>query len=130
MLRIPKILLEQTLSHLHSEAPREGVGLWVGKGGRVERIIPLPNVHPRPSSAYKAEPQALIRVVQGLEREGLELIAIYHSHPKGSVHPSQTDKTQAFWRVPYVILALETGEVRAYKLPEGEELGVSVEGEK
>lgn len=66
-------------------------------------------------------------MVQGLEREGLELLAIYHSHPKGSVHPSQTDKTQAFWRVPYVILALETGEVRAYKLPEGEEVLLSIE---
>ncbi|MER3482459.1 MAG: metal-dependent protease of the PAD1/JAB1 superfamily [Meiothermus sp.] len=128
MLRISREGLRATLSQLHSEAPNEGVGLWVGKKGRVTQVIPLPNTHPRPSSAYNAEPEALIHAVQGLEREGLELLAIYHSHPKGPARPSQTDKTQAFWRVPYVIFALETGEWRAYKLPEGEEVMVNVEG--
>lgn len=127
MLRISREELRATLSHLRSEAPNEGVGLWVGKKGRVVRVIPLPNVHELPSSAYNAEPEALIHAVQGLEGEGLELLAIYHSHPKGPALPSQTDKTQAFWRVPYVILALETGELRAYKLPEGEEVTLNVE---
>jgi proteasome lid subunit RPN8/RPN11 len=128
MLRISRALLEQTLSHLRLEAPNEGVGLWVGHGGRVERIVPLPNLHEQPLSAYNADPQALIGALRGLEREGLELVAIYHSHPQGPPRPSQTDRSRAFWRVPYVIFALETGEARAYNLPQGEEVRVHVEG--
>ncbi|MER3443811.1 MAG: metal-dependent protease of the PAD1/JAB1 superfamily [Meiothermus sp.] len=127
MLRVSQAVLEDTFYHLLSEAPGEGVGLWAGRQGLVERAVPLPNVHPTPRVAYHADPAALLRAVQGLEREGLELLAIYHSHPSGPAQPSPTDRGQAYWRVPYVIFALESGEVRAYNLPEGEEVRLHVE---
>ncbi|MCL6527303.1 MAG: M67 family metallopeptidase [Thermaceae bacterium] len=127
MLRISAGLLEQTRTHLRLEAPREGVGLWVGRLGQVDQVIPLPNIHPQPTLAYHAHPGALLQAVQKLDREGLELLAIYHSHPRGPARPSSADQAQAFWRVPYVILALETGEVRAYNLPQGSEVGITVE---
>lgn len=127
MLRVGRVELERTLQHLRSELPKEGVGLWAGRGGRVERVLPLPNVHQTPQVAYTADPGALVREIRDLEREGLELLAIYHSHPLGPARPSPSDKMQAYWRVPYVIFALESGEVRAYNLPEGEEVGLYVE---
>lgn len=127
VLRVGQAELERTLRHLRSELPREGVGLWAGRGGRVERVVPLPNVHERPQLAYTADPGALLRGIRDLEREGLELLAIYHSHPRGPASPSSSDRMQAYWRVPYVIFALESGEVRAYNLPEGEEVRLHVE---
>lgn len=127
MLRVGQAELERTLQHLRSELPKEGVGLWAGRQGRVERVLPLPNVHQTPRVAYTADPGALLREIRGLEREGLELLAIYHSHPQGPASPSPSDKMQAYWRVPYVIFALESGEVRAYNLPDGEEVRLHVE---
>lgn len=127
MLRVSKAVLERTLAHLEAELPNEGVGLWAGRGNRVSQVIPLPNVHPEPRVAYQAEPAALIKAIQELEEGGLELLAIYHSHPTGSAQPSPSDQQQAYWRVPYVIFALQAGQVRAYKLPEGEEVNMVVE---
>ncbi|WP_337844380.1 M67 family metallopeptidase [Thermus sp.] len=116
---IPRPLLEETRAHLLKEAPREGVGLW---GGRrvVERVLPLPNVHLSPLTGYLAEPRALLRALKALEAEGMELLAIYHSHPKGPALPSPTDLREARWRVPYVIFG--TDGVRAFLLPEGREV--------
>lgn len=126
VLRIPKDLLELTWRHLRAESPREGVGLWAGRLGRVSQVIPLPNVDSRPQANYEADPAELLRALQGLEAAGLELLAIYHSHPTGPARPSPADKAKAYWRVPYVIFALESGQVGAYRLPEGEEVGVEV----
>lgn len=128
MLRIPQDLLEQTWRHLRSESPREGVGLWAGRLGQVSRVIPLPNVDPKPHQNYQADPAELLQALWGLEAAGLELLAIYHSHPSGPARPSPADRSKAYWPVPYVILALESGQVRAYRLPQGEEVGVEVEG--
>ncbi|WP_243030220.1 M67 family metallopeptidase [Thermus altitudinis] len=123
VLYVPRRLLEETRTHLDKEVPREGVGLWAGRR-EVERVIPLPNVHPEPLTGYLAEPLALLRALKELEREGLSLLAIYHSHPKGPALPSPTDIREARWRVPYVIFG--TDGVRAFLLPEGREVPLSL----
>lgn len=128
MLRIPLDCLEQTLGHLRASLPCEGVGLWVGKRGQVRQVWPLENVHSMPQKRYEADPRSLIQLLQRIDREGLELVAIYHSHPVGPARPSETDRSQAFWRVPYVIFDMQTGEVRAYSLPEGDEVAIQLEG--
>jgi proteasome lid subunit RPN8/RPN11 len=127
MLRVPQLLLEHTLAHLHRLAPCEGVGLWAGTKGRVSEVIELPNIHAKPQVAYEAEPLALVRAIGDIEERGLELLAIYHSHPTGPAWPSQSDKTQAFWRVPYVIVALQSGDIKAYRLPEETEVMIQIE---
>ncbi|GLV47988.1 hypothetical protein TJA_11460 [Thermus sp. LT1-2-5] len=123
VLYVPRRLLEETRAHLLREAPREGVGLWAG-GREVERIIPLPNAHPHPLTGYLAEPLALLKALKELEGQGLKLLAIYHSHPHGPAFPSPTDVREARWRVPYVIFG--TDGVRAFLLPEGQEVALAV----
>jgi len=123
VLYVPRRLLEETRTHLQKEAPREGVGLWAGRR-EVERVIPLPNAHPEPLVGYLAEPLALLRALKEMEREGLALLAIYHSHPRGPAFPSPTDIREARWRVPYVIFG--TDGVRAFLLPEGLEVPVAL----
>lgn len=127
IMRLPRACLEQTLSHLRAAMPHEGVGLWLGRAGRVLEVWPLPNVHLRPWERYQAEPQSLLEAVRYIEREGLELVAIFHSHPNGPAQPSETDRAQAFWRVPYVIFDMHTEHLRAFWLPQGEELPVWLE---
>jgi proteasome lid subunit RPN8/RPN11 len=127
MLRISQALFERTLAHLQAQAPHEGVGLWAGRQGRVSEVLALPNIHARPRVAYQAEPNALLRAVQQIERGNQEVLAIYHSHPVGLARPSETDKSQAYWRVPYVIFALQSGEVKAYRLPEAVEVSLHIE---
>lgn len=123
VLYVPSRLLEETRTHLQKEAPREGVGLWAGRR-EVERVIPLPNAHLEPLVGYLAEPLALLRALKEMEREGLALLAIYHSHPRGPAFPSPTDIREARWRVPYVIFG--TDGFRAFLLPEGLEVPVAL----
>lgn len=127
ILQLPKACLVQTLSHLRAALPNEGVGLWVGHAGQVVAFWPLPNVHVRPRECYEARPQALIQTLGRIERGGLELVAIVHSHPNGPANPSQTDRAQAFWRVPYVIFDMRTEQFRAFWLPQGEEVSIWLE---
>jgi proteasome lid subunit RPN8/RPN11 len=127
MLRISRQLLEATLAYLRSELPSEGVGLWIGQRGRTVRVEQLENRHSTPQTHYTADPAEVLRILKSLDATGMELVAIYHSHPKGAAVPSESDKAQAFWRVPYVIVAMENENVRAWKLPEVEEVVLYVD---
>ncbi|MDX2004541.1 MAG: M67 family metallopeptidase [Meiothermus sp.] len=127
MLRIPAALLEATLAHLRSELPGEGVGLWIGRRGRVTRVEPLSNHHPSPQTNYAADPAEVLKLLKELDDTDTELLAIYHSHPKSAATPSESDRAQAFWRVPYVIVAMQTQSVRAWRLPEVEEVALYVD---
>jgi proteasome lid subunit RPN8/RPN11 len=124
VVRLPKVCLERTLFHLRGVMPHEGVGLWLGRAGWVLEVWPLPNIHLRPWEGYLAEGHSLIQALRHGERSGLELVAIFHSHPRGPAQPSETDRTQAFWRVPYVIFDMRTEHLRAFRLPQGEEVPV------
>ncbi len=85
------------------------------------RVIPCRNVSPTPMTNYRVADRDLLNVPR-LEDEGLELLAIYHSHPVTAPYPSPTDAREA--RYPdslYVLLSLRHGEpeIKAYAI-EGE----------
>lgn len=127
MLVVPNSVLLSSFSHARAETPREAVGVWLGKGLVVQRAEPLPNRSSQPLVAYDADPVHLIQVLRNSRAEGLELVAIYHSHPQGAAWPSRTDRELAYWRVPYVILGLAEGRARAFMLPEAGEVEILVE---
>jgi proteasome lid subunit RPN8/RPN11 len=118
---------EAAWDEVRRAAPLEAVGAFVGRFGRVERIVPLPNVHPAPEVAYRADPKALLALLRALEASGEELLAFYHSHPGGLARPSETDRQEAYWNVPYVIFGLAEGRARAFLLPGGEAVPIRVE---
>jgi len=110
-----------------ARAPEEAVGLLVGRGGCAAAAWPLPNASEEPRVHYRAEPQALLSALRRADREGFEVLALYHSHPAGPSSPSERDRAEATWRVPYVILGLPEARARAFLLPEGNEVEIRVE---
>jgi len=108
-------------------APEEAVGLLLGHNGCAVEAKPLPNVGTRPHARYKADPLSLLAVLRLADAQGMDVCAIYHSHPAGLPLPSFTDKEEATWNVPYVILGLASGQARAFLLPEGKEVKINVE---
>ncbi len=82
------------MAYLQAVYPMEGCGLLAGKDGRVEQHYPIDNVLNSPF-AFELEPTQLIGAIMDLESKGLSLLAIYHSHPKGSTVPSLADIAQA-----------------------------------
>lgn len=127
VLALPAPLRERLLAHAREEAPRECVGLL---GGRVEEggapravtLYPLENVAPDPLRAYRADELGLLRALKAMRREGLSLVGIYHSHPRGPQEPSDADVRLAAYAVPYLIADLSAGTLRAFLLPRRDEV--------
>ena len=76
--------------------PEEGCGLVGGRDGRAVLLYPVENVRHSPV-AVEMEPLQQIRAMLAMEAEGLELIAIYHSHPDSPARPSATDVANAYY---------------------------------
>jgi len=92
----------------------------------VERAVPLKNVAEDPRTAYRADPEGLLKLLRELDRKGLRVMAFYHSHPRGLAFYSGRDVLEARWPVPYVIFGLKEGRARAFLLPEGKEVPLEV----
>lgn len=93
------------------------------------RVIRCANSSPTPLTNYRVADRDLLHVPR-LEDEGLELLAIYHSHPVTAPYPSPTDVREA--RYPdslYVLLSLRHGEpeIKAYAIEAGAVRAVTVE---
>ena len=121
-LALPAPLRTRLWAHARSETPRECVGLLGGRGSLVSAVYPLRNVAPQPQREYRADDLELLRALKAMRREHLDLLGIYHSHPQGPPHPSEDDVRLAQYAVPYLILDLSSGTLRAFLLPHVEEV--------
>jgi len=120
MLRIaiPRALLTEIESHAHAEAPRECCGLLAGCDGQIVARYPLRNQSPDPEREYFAAPEDLFIAMRRMREKREQLVAIYHSHPRGPAYPSATDLETSFYpEAVYLIVALTPKpEVRAFQL--------------
>ena len=88
--------------HINYEAPLEACGLLGGKNQRVELVLPVKN-EAESRVRFKMEPRAQLRAMNQIESEGLDVLAIFHSHPKGPSAPSPTDVAEAAYPVVNII---------------------------
>lgn len=73
-----------------------------GKQEVVELVLPVKNAAAS-RVRFQMEPKAQLRALEQIEAEGLELLAIFHSHPKGPSMPSATDIAEAAYPVVNII---------------------------
>ncbi|HOU42006.1 MAG TPA: M67 family metallopeptidase [Promineifilum sp.] len=95
-LILSRALREEMLAHAAGLWPEEACGLLAGREERAVRLYPVENSLHSPV-AYEMEPVQQVRAMLALEAEGLELLAIYHSHPDGPAQPSATDIAAAYY---------------------------------
>lgn len=88
--------------HVNTEAPLEACGLLGGKNGIVEVVLPVKNAA-ESRVRFQMDPKAQLRAMERIESEGLEIVAIFHSHPKGPSVPSPTDIAEASYQVVNII---------------------------
>jgi proteasome lid subunit RPN8/RPN11 len=118
---IPRRLYEEIIAQADGESPHECCGLIGGRGERASSRYPLRNQAPDPEREYFAAPEDLFTALRRMRVTGEQLLAIYHSHPRGSAYPSATDHAYAFYpQVAHLIVALKpSSEMRAFQLCEG-----------
>jgi len=83
------------LHHVQECLPEEACGLLAGREGRVSQVMPVEN-SAHSAIRFRMDPQAQVSGLLGIEAQGLELVAIYHSHPSGPETPSETDRAEVY----------------------------------
>ena len=101
-LTINQTLLDAMRRHVNFEAPLEACGLLGGREGVARVAYPVKNAAASPVR-FQMDPKAQLRAMEEIESEGLEVVAIFHSHPKGPSMPSPTDIREAMYPVVHVI---------------------------
>ena len=84
------------LDRLQRTYPLEGCGLLGGQNGRITTHYAIDNVL-QSLVAYEMDPKQQLQAMLDIEARGLDLLAIYHSHPQGPEQPSLTDIAQAYY---------------------------------
>ena len=119
-MRIPKPIYNAIVEHARKESPLECCGILSGKDGAVQKAFELRNEEQSPIR-YSMSPQEQLKVFEEMDRESLEMVAIYHSHTHTIPFPSETDVRLAFYpEVASVIISLkeETPVVKAFRIME------------
>jgi len=99
-LIIPEIYWQEMASHVQSCLPEEACGLAGGQFrdqlARVEVTIPVVNQLHSPVR-FRMDPAGQLKAFLVLEERGLDLVAIFHSHPTGPELPSPTDLADFYY---------------------------------
>ncbi len=114
-LEIPTYIFERMLEQAKAQAPIEVCGILAGSNSKVEKLYKMTNVD-NSSSHFMMEPTEQFAVVKDIRSAGLELLAIYHSHPETLARPSAEDIRLALTPdVIYVIVSLQGAGAPAVK---------------
>jgi proteasome lid subunit RPN8/RPN11 len=117
---------ESIQAHVLSQKPEEACGLL---GGRIEHstafvsdVVLVENAL-HSAVRFRMAPEAQVAALLNFERRGIELVAIFHSHPAGPGHLSATDLAE--FSYPGVVMALcfpaaeagqEVWKIRAFQV--------------
>lgn len=106
LVRIRGEIIAQMREEVAKTPEQECCGLLAGRDGIISEIFPARNAHANPATGYEIAPRELFQVMREIRAGDLQLLGIYHSHPRGENVPSRSDVAQAFYPdTPYFILS-------------------------
>ena len=118
---LPGSIVSDMYAHSEKEAPVEACGYLAGTGTTVSQRIPMTNTD-RSEEHFTLDPREQFTVMKAARREGLVILAVYHSHPESPAWPSEEDIRLAYdANVVYVIVSLNDGTrtIRGYRIRQG-----------
>lgn len=130
MLHIERIVLHAIARHCRSELPREGCGVLLGSGQThsatpavITAWAPIANRAENPHTSFRFDEAEWIAALYAAERDSLNVIGLFHSHPQTKAYPSEDDIAGVAWgRMSYWIVSFAPPytpafpDVRAYWL--------------
>lgn len=130
-VRIRKHILSAMQEEAAKTPAQECCGLLAGRDGIISEIFPARNAHANPATGYEIAPRELFQLMREIRARDLQLLGIYHSHPRGENLPSRSDVGQAFYPdTPYFILSPLPGApqpIRAFLICDGEATEMTIE---
>lgn len=116
---------KKMICDINTRLPEEACGLLLGEANQNHyqtiEVRPTKNVLHSPVR-YRMDPEEQLVAFNYMDKKGLDLVAIYHSHPEGPDTPSQTDIDEAFYpEAVNLIWSRSSGKwhCRAFLIQEG-----------
>ena len=114
-LEIPSNIFKQMLQQAKIEAPIEACGILAGRDEQVEKLYKMTNAD-QSSDHFMLTPEEQFKVVKDIRAAGLQMLAIYHSHPESPARPSAEDIRLAITpNVIYIIISLQDANIPVAK---------------
>lgn len=130
-VRVRREILVKMQEEAAKTPAQECCGLLAGRDGIISEIFRARNAHANPATGYEIAPRGLFQLMREMRAQDLQLLGIYHSHPRGENRPSPTDIGQAFYPdTLYVILSPLPGApqpIRAFLICDGEATELTIE---
>ena len=106
MLKIEQNIIDRIVTHGRNETPLEACGYLAEKDGVVCKHFELTNIDKSPVH-FSMDPAEQFAAVNKCRNLGLNIRAVYHSHPETPARPSDEDIRLAFDpSLSYVIVSL------------------------
>ncbi|MDD5476838.1 MAG: M67 family metallopeptidase [Candidatus Omnitrophica bacterium] len=128
-MKITKKVIKEMVEYAKKEAPLEACGYLGAKDGIITKIYALTNID-KSNEHFSFEPKEQFLAVKDARVQGLEICAVYHSHPASPALPSQEDVKLAYDPdMSYFIISLAgcNGQVRAFSIKSGEVSEINLE---
>ncbi|MHB8526424.1 MAG: M67 family metallopeptidase [Candidatus Acidiferrales bacterium] len=121
-VRVRREIILRMCEEVRAKPEQECCGLLAGRDGIITRVLPARNAL-ESATAFEIAPAELFQLMRQIRAENLEMMGIYHSHPRGENRPSARDVERAYYPVtPYFILsplADAAQPVRAFSIRDG-----------
>ncbi|MDO8682197.1 MAG: M67 family metallopeptidase [Armatimonadota bacterium] len=122
MIVIPSDILAYIVGHARKQAPIEACGLLAGTNSTATKAYRLTNLDASPEH-FSLDPKEQFAAAKDMRRHGLDVVAVYHSHPATPARMSEEDLRLAFAPgICYVVVSLadpENPDVKGYKVEDG-----------
>jgi proteasome lid subunit RPN8/RPN11 len=122
MLKIPQHIYDNMIAHAVAGCPLEVCGILGGKDGVVSAIYRMTNTD-LSNEHFMMDPREQFAVVKDMRAQGLDMAAIYHSHPETPARPSEEDIRLALTPgVSHLIVSLAVAEepvARSFRISGG-----------
>lgn len=125
-------LWQQILENIWSVLPEEGCGFVAGTGQEARVVLPVTNRLHSPVR-FEMTPLEQLKAMLWIEENGMDTVAIYHSHPEGPTVPSPTDLTEfaypdAICLIVSPIMAGQIWHLRGFRIIDAqyEELSITI----
>ncbi len=107
-LEIPTTIFQRMVAQAEAMAPIEACGILAGSNGKVEKLYEMTNTD-NSSTHFMMDPKEQFATAKDIRSAGLEMLAIYHSHPETPARPSAEDIRLALApNVIYIIVSLQS----------------------
>lgn len=120
---IPERIWNEIIKHAKEQYPVESCGIIAGRNWHAGKFYPMKNID-NSGEHFMMEPAEQFRVVKDIRKNGLEMLAIYHSHPESPPRPSGEDIRLALTPgVVYLIVSLlryDEPEIRGFIIEESQ----------